>query len=156
MSVLVNDTLIAQITESHERILAEALDQALIQLQKPRCAEIFGPSAPDALRTANFRFISLGKPQFDRTGRFFVVNAKTILSARMIVINLDGSFVNPKLVSGPLGSDFGLTPVKYRALILLHELGHLVGVFKPDVGVADPTSNERSRQYSAMIRSKCF
>src|SRR5215469_15597485 len=136
----VTDPLTAQSNASNERILAEAVEQALTQLQKPRCAEIFGPSAPDELRTAKFRFISLGKPQFDRSGRIFVINSRTILSARMIVINPDGAFVNTKLLAGPLESDFGLSPVKSRALILLHELGHLVGVFKADFGVEDPNS----------------
>src|SRR5262249_2940901 len=121
-----NKTEVATVTESSK--------YAFTVLLQPRCAGVFGEGAAEALQKAEFRFVPMGKPRLHADGRVVVVTAATLKEFNLILINRDGPFLQTAMTGnriGGLGVDFrfGLSPVAYRALILLHELGHLMGKF---------------------------
>ena len=43
-----------------------------------------------------------------------------------------------------------MTPDDYRAVVLLHELGHLVGIFGSDIG------SPLSQEYTEQVIEHCF
>jgi hypothetical protein len=138
------------------RIVTEASSRALSLLAKRQCADLFGEGAIQTLGSADFRFVPMSKPRVQADGAVLVVTAATLREFKLILINRDGPFLQTAMSSnriGGLGVDFrfGLKPVDYRALVLLHELGHLVGRFKPDG--SDP---ELATEYTRLVRNRCF
>lgn len=98
----------------------------------------------------------MGKPKVRLDGTVVVVAAVTLREFRLILINRDGPFLQPQMTGnriGGLGVDFrfGLQPHAYRALLLLHELGHLMGKFKPDA-----SDSELATEYTNLVRKGCF
>lgn len=45
----------------------------------------------------------------------------------------------------------GLSGAQFGSLLLLHELGHLTGVFKPDAG-----NGQLNRSYTQQVQDACF
>ena len=98
----------------------------------------------------------MGKPKVALDGSVRVVAALTLREFHLILINSSGPFMHPTMSStriGGLGVDFrfGLQPLDYRALVLLHELGHLTGKFK-----IDASDSELSATYTRLVRDHCF
>jgi hypothetical protein len=132
-------------------MIREAVLEAEKRLEQPRCRRVFGDEAPQALLNANYRILPLGKPRLVGNGKFQLMNASTIRDVRLIIVNADGSFINPSLEANGVRFNYGMRPVNLRAMIILHELGHLIGRFAHDAD--DPV---RSKAYTDLIRKGCF
>jgi hypothetical protein len=132
-------------------LIREGVVEAQKRLEKIGCRHAVGADDATALLTANYRILPMGKPQLLSNGRVRLLNATTIREAQLIIFNEEGSFVNPTLKSGGVQFNFGMSAVNLRALIILHELGHLIGRFAHDGD--DP---ERSKAYTDLVRGSCF
>jgi len=147
--------------DAAKQLVVEAVAEAGKRLVKKECSDFFGAGALAALTSAKYRVVSFGQPRF-REGKLAVAGAATIRETGMVLINLDGPFVNPKLIAGgvvhrfnsilsPPESPVMLTDPDFRALLLLHELGHLLGKFGPDTA-----ATSRSQHYNKAILKHCF
>jgi hypothetical protein len=132
-------------------LIRDALLQANSRLVRPKCRSIFGPDAVTALLSATYRLLPLGSPLLGSDGKFHVLSALTLKAEKTILINSQGPFANPKLRIHGVQFNYGLGDQEYRAFLLLHELGHLVGRFKPDGRNA-----ALSRQYTDIVITGCF
>jgi hypothetical protein len=141
-----------------------AFEEALSRLINDDCAKLFGgkEAAYKALFGARYGYRNLGGPKYNsNTGGATAVGAATFSNTRpqSVDINTYGPFRNTTLlVSTPSGVqsmtvDFGtrLTGKQFAALLLLHELGHLVGIFGPDAG-----NDALNRQYTQQVQNACF
>jgi hypothetical protein len=149
-------TLAQEMTHKQKAMVTEAADHASKVLQKPHCATLFGPGAAEAFRSVGYRFVPMGGPRAGFDGSVRVVAALTLRDSNVILINSSGPFVNPAmsrtgLYGRRVNFRLGLSAPDYRALVLLHELGHLTEKFRPDA--SDPTL---STKYSQLVRDKCF
>ena len=142
-------------------LLARAIVDAGKRLQRPECAAFFGPAALPTLTSAEYRLTSLGPPRFVGNSAL-ITAARTLLEEKIVMINLDGPFVTPRLNYGGRRYRFNgiltgsQTPIvvpdtEFRAVILLHELGHLLGSFAPDTN--DLKQNQANNR---AVLSHCF
>ncbi|MFY9553733.1 MAG: RHS repeat-associated core domain-containing protein [Blastocatellia bacterium] len=124
----------------------------------PRCAALFG-GLDNAIRTlgaTNYRYLPLGAPRYDQgTGEYIVTGAQTN-GPDSVFVNSLGPFINQTLNVPGHGDrvfDFGtgLRGADFAALILLHELGHQVGIFGPD-----RSNQARNRSHTDQVLRECF
>ncbi len=140
-------------------LLADAISNADKRLERPRCSKLFGgiDIARPALHNANYRFYDLRGPRVaPGATKPSVVGAATIREANVIALNSRGPFVQQTLFVPGYGQqtfdgETGLRGSDFRALVLLHELGHLTTVFGPDAG--NPALNQ---QYTNEVYRGCF
>jgi len=131
--------------------IREAVVESVERLNRPACSSLLGANARDILISARFVVISFGKPKLGSDGKFKVISASVDGDRNTIIINSEGPFMDPRLTVNGVRFNLGLDDHRFRALILLHELGHLTGKFQHDG--ADP---ELSRTYSNSVREACF
>ncbi|HKV37416.1 MAG TPA: RHS repeat-associated core domain-containing protein [Pyrinomonadaceae bacterium] len=122
-----------------------------------KCARLFGGrlEAIKALYNNHYGFSDLGRPSVVN-GSATVTGAAT-LPTRSVAINSSGPFMNQRLyvqaqmkwVTFNFGT--GLTGSNFRALLLLHELGHVRGKFGADA--ADAALN---RAHTQQVQDACF
>jgi hypothetical protein len=132
---------------------------ALRRLQNPKCAAFYGEGGQAKFESVDYRFMSLGQPHLNDQGIVTVVGAATFADASpiMVIVNSDGPFMNQIMIvpgtSGFQTVDMGthLRGADFGALLLLHELGHVVGKFGPDAG-----NSELNRSYTAQVQKHCF
>lgn len=149
---LTSGTVVAQrVRWDENEQIREAVMEAQRRLKHHGCAKLFGQNASEILISATFSFLPLGKPQLLGNGTFHLVNAATIRENNTILLNADGAFSNPRMRVGSVRFDAGMNEVQMRALIILHELGHLTGAFRHDAN--DPFL---SRMYTEWVREDCF
>jgi hypothetical protein len=107
----------------------------------PKCADMFGgwDKAMTTLGNTNYRVMPLGGPALDARGMVTGTGAATF-GPTDVWINSQGFFFDQNVFVPASGKfayfDFGtgLSGNDWGALLLLHELGHQTGVFKPDAG----------------------
>jgi hypothetical protein len=124
----------------------------------PKCADMFGgwDKAMTTLGNTNYRVIPLGAPTLDASGRATATGAGTV-GPNDVFINSQGFFFDQNVFVAASGAfayfDFGtgLSGNDWGALLLLHELGHQTGVFKPDAG----SSSLNSAQTQSVL-DNCF
>lgn len=138
-----------------------AWEAAVSLLEKEKCADLFGGrgTAFAALSGATFRFLPLGGATVDENNIAHVIGAATTGNA--VFINTQGPFRNTNiLVQYPDGRvefrtvDFNAgvpSGRQFAALLLLHELGHLTGVFQ-----SDANNPELNRQQTQQVLDACF
>jgi len=122
------------------------------------CSFYSGGDPVQTLQSATWGFQHLGRPSIDSNGTIHSIGAATYTGTPGTVwINYDGPFINPShmLVIGGTGSPFrdmshGMRDDDFRALLILHELGHLTGQFGPDTG------NTANLNVSAGIKQQHF
>ncbi|MEW6737586.1 MAG: hypothetical protein AB1489_40265 [Acidobacteriota bacterium] len=114
-----------------------------------------GKNGFDALRNAKFQFSPLRRSNGEPAPE---VAAFTRTSENLIVINTRGTFStldDPKVTIGDkevnVDCGTGFRGDKLGALLLLHELGHLVGLFGDDAG-----DEKKTNKYTAGILKNCF
>lgn len=118
---------------------------AVRRLRAPGCAAFFGEGAEARFLNTSYRFVPMGAPAVDEHGSVKVTGAATFHAPDAVLINSQGPFLSPMMyVSGKNGFqvvDMGtnLRGADFSALLLLHELGHIVHKFGPDA--ADPELN---------------
>lgn len=117
----------------------QSFEDALGRLRgDPGCLEFFGVGADHKLIGATFRFAPLGAARLDSNGDPKITGAATFVDDNLIMINSEGNFMTQSVFvpgrSAMVRFDgrTGLRGVAYSALVILHELGHLVGKFDPD------------------------
>ena len=114
----------------------DAFVNAVQRLRAPKCSEFFGEGAEEMFQSAEYRFLPLGAPIVKEDGTVSVVGACTHAESLppSVFINLQGPFLDPKMyVLGKsefqtLDFNTGLRGTDFGALLLLHELGHMVGI----------------------------
>jgi hypothetical protein len=143
--------------------IKDGLKEAEKRLDDPDCAALFGgkEKALAALRAARFSYQNLGAARVNPDDSINVVGAATATNTNppSVYINSYGPFKNQTiLVITPSGVksqtfDFGsgLRGNDFRALILLHELGHLVGIFGPDAN-----NQALNQEYTNRVKAACF
>ena len=114
-----------------------------------------------ALDNAQIQFGNLGAPKYNADkDSVRVVNART--SETTVTINLQGAFFhrefnyfdkNHQAKTAILDFNTGYSGAKLRAVILLHELGHLVGKFGPDGGEGN---EDKNLGYTKQVLDACF
>lgn len=132
---------------------------AIDRLHAPKCAAFYGAGAEAKFIGASYRFMSLGKPRVDVQGHVRVVGANTYHGApsALVIVNSDGPFVFQHMYVREKGEyhmlDMGtnLRGADFGALLLLHELGHVVGKFGPDVD-----DDKLNRSYTEAVLQNCF
>ncbi len=151
IALTVNTAVAQRVRWDENEDVRQAVLEAQKRLSHRRCAQIFGQNPDQILLSATFSFLSLGKPQRLSNGKIQVVNAATIRENNTIILNVDGAFWNTQMRFGGVRFDAEMSGVQMRALMILHELGHLTGVFHHDGGDAFS-----SRMYTARVRENCF
>ena len=146
-----SNTALGQLKPEDRPELLEGFTEAAKRLQKPDCGDLFGPKGREVFLSATYIVISFGKPQLNSDGKFNVISASTDRERNIIMINSEGPYMNPRLAVHGVRFNFGLKDREFRALLLLHELGHLAGRFKHDA--ADPAL---SRSYTTSVLEACF
>ena len=132
----------------YQRIFRDAFEDAKRRiLDKPECAKFFGGrlKALEGLYKPEYRFLPLEKSS---------VGAATYKNGRISVfVNTKGPFVSDTMSIQEKMKIFGiaLTGTPLRSLILLHELGHVRGIFKRDVD--DLALNLK---YTKQVLDHCF
>lgn len=142
-----------------EKPFRAAFLNALNRLRAPKCAAFYGDGAEAKFEGVEYRFTSLGKPRLNDQGLPTVVGAATYADASpiMVIVNSDGPFLSQSMyVPGKSGfqtidMDTRLRGADFGALLLLHELGHVVGKFGPDAG-----NSQLNRSYTAQVQKNCF
>jgi len=135
-------TASTRITAATRDILKRTIEAAGRRLKRQDCTAFFGSESIERLMSAEYKLLSLGAPRF-QGNEPVVTAARTIRDLNMIVINLDGPFLNPRLplagryhyfnaIASRSNGPIILSDDEFRVLILLHELGHLIGKFGPD------------------------
>jgi RHS repeat-associated protein len=147
--------------EKLKEAIREADAEAQKRLDKDKCADLFGgkEKAKAALQKANIYFGNLGEPTYDaKTNKVKSINAVTKDGA--IYINTKGAFFNNSFAAFDkdnnaqhfdLSFGTGYSGKKLAAVILLHELGHLVGKFE-----ADSQDYEKNLAYTKQVLEACF
>ena len=119
-------------------------------------------AALKALRGANYSYQDLEQATKDpNTGAISAVGAAINSATKppSVYINNYGPFRNTTVLvrtSSRVEShtfDFGtgLRGAQFGALLLLHELGHLVGIFGPDA-----KNSQLNRSYTQQVQDACF
>ena len=145
--------------EKYAKAFREAFLNASNRLRAPKCAAFYGDGAVAKFEGAEYRFVPMGAPTLNAEGLPRVVGAATYAetSPASVMINSQGPFMNQMmLVNGKSGFqkvDMGtnLRGADFGALLLLHELGHVVGKFGPDAHDSD-----LNRSYTESVLKNCF
>jgi RHS repeat-associated protein len=124
---------------------------------KKSCADLFGGvGAIVALESTEYRVLPLGAPSLNQqTGQYGVTGAQTN-SSTSVFINSQGPFFNTIINIPGVGNrtfDFGtgLSGAEFGALLLLHELGHQIGIFR-----SDRNDSALNRSYTQQVQDACF
>jgi hypothetical protein len=135
-----------------------AFDEAERRLtNRRRCADLFGGlnNALNALYSTSYRFLPLGPPRIGQSGQLEVIGATTF-PGPTVFINTQGPFLNQRFnvpgrgnVIFDLGT--GLRGARFAALLLLHELGHVTGIFRPDAN-----NSELNQRQTQRVIDRCF
>jgi hypothetical protein len=80
-------------------VLNEAINQARARLGRPGCLALFGPLSDSPLDYGGLSAAAAWDAAY-RGNRPSVIAAATLPEHRMVLINLDGPFVNPRLLLG--------------------------------------------------------
>jgi RHS repeat-associated protein len=147
-----------------KKAFEDGFKEAVNRLKKPDCANIYGGwnAAVAGLGNANWRFTGYTRPSIDAQGNVSAIGAYVTHGGggATVSINSNGPFVNMNMmVLGNSGVtvrrvDNGyhaLNQTEFRGLLMLHELGHVVGVFGSDA--SNPTLN---KSYSDTVYKACF
>jgi hypothetical protein len=137
----------------------DAFLNAIARLHAPKCAAFYGEGAEAKFEGVIYGFARLGGPHVNDEGNVTVVGAATYsqMSPVRVFINADGPFANQSMyVMGKSGFqtvDMGtnLRGADFAALLLLHELGHVVGKFGPDAN-----DGKLNRSYTDAVLKNCF
>jgi hypothetical protein len=137
----------------------DAFVKAVQRLRSPECSKFYGEGAEALFQSAEYRFLPLGAPAINEDGRVGVVGACTHADTRppSVFINLQGPFLSQLMyVPGKNGLqtlDFNsnLRGADFGALLLLHELGHMVGKFGPDAN-----DYQLNLSYTQEVLKNCF
>jgi len=137
----------------------EAFLNAAKRLQAPKCAAFYGEGAAAKFEAVEYRFVPMGAPRLNKDDLPVVVGAATYSDASpiLVTINSQGPFSRQTmLVEGATGFhtiDMGtnLRGSDFSALLLLHELGHVVGKFGPDAH-----DSALNRSYTESVLKACF
>ena len=146
------------------RDFGSAFGETVDRLDNPDCANLFGgkEAALKALFGATYSYRDLGAAKYDpETQAVSVIGAATESKTNppSVYINSSGPFRNTSILvftsSGAqhrtLDFETGLRGAQFGALLLLHELGHLTGVFK-----ADAHDAKLNREYTQKVQDACF
>lgn len=145
--------------EKYEKPFREAFLNASKRLKSPKCAAFYGEDGAAKFESAEYRFVPMGAPHLNAEGLPTVVGAATYADSTpaSVMINSQGPFLTQSMiVSGKSGFqtvDMGthLRGADFGALLLLHELGHVVGKFGPDAHDSD-----LNRSYTESVLKACF
>ena len=124
------------------------------------CCKYFGPDAVGTFQQAQYSFQKLAMPRLLPDGSLDWVGAATFSGGSgAIFINSQGPFINPSHLlyfrNGTpsfMNVTGGMSDDDFRAMILLHELGHLTGMFKVDTG----EFAWRNQIYTNAVKAHCF
>ena len=115
----------------------------------------------DKFQDAHYNYTDLGHAVMLENGLIKVTGAATLVGT--VYLNTWGPFTNQNMVvatsNGPKSVFFdftpplGLTGTPFRALLLLHELGHRIGIYGDDTG---PINGPLNRQYTQDTFDHCF
>jgi hypothetical protein len=153
---------VRSMSQKYAKDFLKALGEAEKRLTNPDCASLYGKSSTDLinmLENTEYRVLPFaeGGPKYDpNTGETKVTGAGTY-SPTSVFINEKGNFFNNRMfVPGKTGIqtlDFhtGLVGKQFSALLLLHELGHQVGLFGPDA-----KNQKLNEQYTRQVKKACF
>ncbi|MFI5360398.1 MAG: hypothetical protein ACHQ49_00390 [Elusimicrobiota bacterium] len=140
------------------KIFRDAFAKAIIKLQNPKCAAFYGAPGEGErrFRAVAYKYEPLGRPTFDESGNPMVVGAATIAGTPVqVFMNSEGPFVNQNVWAHgrwtALDFETNLRGADFGGLLLLHELGHVVGKFGPD---ADDSKLNRS--YTDAVIKNCY
>jgi RHS repeat-associated protein len=149
------------------------------RLRNPKCARAFGglENALRGLRQTQFGFADLGHPTHVTKSWWSPPDSSAQTSGRAVTINSFGSFMSiggnlrfpfmpqglatganvfPVAVSGATMEGAIQGDIAVSAFILLHELGHRTGKFKPDGVSGDPAASIRLQgRNNAKIWNAC-
>jgi hypothetical protein len=154
--------------EKYYKPFQEAFLNAISRLRSPempQCAEFYRANDPqfeEKFMSAQYRFLEMGKPHLNDKGIVTVTGAATHAEGKppaSVFINSQGPFFTQTMyVMGKSGFqtvDMGTNRRgdDFAALLLLHELGHIVGRFGPDAG---PNDSELNRSYTQLVLDNCF
>jgi len=145
--------------EKFAKPFREAFLNASRRLQTPKCAAFYGAGATAKFEGAEYRFVPMGAPHLNEQGVVTVVGAATYAETQpaAVMINSQGPFLTQMMfVTGRSGFQTvdmgtGLRDADFGALLLLHELGHVVGKFGPDAHDSD-----LNRSYTESVLKACF
>jgi hypothetical protein len=151
MTVLSNEGIGQHLRWDDNEQIKIAVVEAQRRLGRSSCAKLLGPSAGSALTSSNYRFVALGQPTLLPNGKVRVITAVTMTPHPLILINSEGPFVRPDISIRGTRFNFSLNDIRFRALILLHEIGHVTGKFKHDAD--DPQQNWL---YTQVVLRNCF
>jgi len=151
------------VEKAQQREFSDALSDALGRLWKTKCAGLFKADATAKLKSATFNYgaipvdTSVSQNGLAPETWFAATNKE----ANTVTVNLIGHFFNLivavgdgkaenwKAALGDLAAQ--LSDVDFRALVLLHELGHLTDT------LGDDTKNpDLSDAFNKSILSDCF
>ncbi|MFI5349641.1 MAG: hypothetical protein ACHQ2Z_08865 [Elusimicrobiota bacterium] len=162
-------TLFKGTNKDYYKPFQEAFVNAVRRLRSPEmpeCAAFFQipgeKSGEERFEAAEYRFLAMGKPHLNDKGIVTVTGAATHAEGpgpASVFINYEGPFMRQSMIvtgksgfqtvnmgTNRYGADFG-------ALLLLHELGHIVGKFGPDAG---PNDGDLNRSYTDLVLKNCF
>jgi hypothetical protein len=138
----------------------EAFLNASNRLRAPKCAAFYGEGGAAKFEGSEYRFLDMGKPHLNDKGVVTVVGAATYAEGKppaSVMVNAQGPFLTQSMYvigkSGFQTVDMGtnLRGADFGALLLLHELGHVVGKFGPDAHDSD-----LNRSYTESVLKNCF
>jgi len=152
-------------TKKQEKTFDKAINQAIKILNKTGdCNGLFSSDAVQKLLDVNFQYGTTPVLQGAGPG----AAAQTIASANEIIINSNGRFFNPvqttfssngSSITLNYGASLGPSGSNLLAAVILHELGHLLGVFgstdehgNPD----NPQSGSNQIANNTLIDKDCF
>ena len=111
------------------------------------------------VRPAQYSYQDLPRPtRDDNTGQYSAIAAATSTNANSVYINNYGPFRNGSIYVSqrgivarvPMDYGSGLSGAKFGSLMLLRELGHLVGKFGDDV------NNKQYLKNTQLVKEACF
>ncbi|HEV7396127.1 MAG TPA: RHS repeat-associated core domain-containing protein [Pyrinomonadaceae bacterium] len=130
-------------------------------MTRPKCAELFGgiENALGTLGNTNFSVEDRGSPAMLPTGLYTPPVAYTVDNS--ITINRSGPFFHPIQTINFMGimmpatvNNWGLQGSGYGALVLGHELGHVVGIY--GANDHDSGSQQVNDQNTQKVFDACF
>ena len=128
------------------------------RLLKDECAKFFGgiEVAMTTINNTEYRFLRRGAPAVNPANGVLGVMGAETKGPNSVFINTQGPSISQNiLVPGEgvksFGYGTGLRGTEFNTMLLLHELGHQVGIFGPDA--KDPKLNAA---YTKQVLKACF
>ena len=167
-------------TARQKAIFALAYREFRNRLNDKNCAAFFGgkDKIESALKNANFEVATYGKPTAASSGDYYTAgNPEAKVSGNNIFINsYGGFFIQNYKLSGPDGKVYDIpisnrnglsysslgvvsfpTDTMAHAMVLLHELAHLVGKFGADFFPNDPQKTQaKESEVNDGVLQACF